>query len=88
MHAVEDIGAVVDWLTERCDFRADAKSSLVVLHNRNDMTNLFRASNWVSSSQDSIVSKKSPPVPAYSCPCPNQSGFPDRRPQKVLSRSA
>ena len=54
-HAVEDIGAVVDWLTERCDFRADAKSSLAVLHNRNDMTNLFRASNWVSSSQDSIV---------------------------------
>ena len=56
-HAVEDIGAVVDWLTERCDFRADAKSNLAVLHNRNDMTNLFRASNWVSSSQDSIVSR-------------------------------
>ena len=37
-HAVEDIGAVVDWLTERCDFRADAKSSLAVLHNRNDIT--------------------------------------------------
>ena len=25
------------------------KSSLAVLHNRNDMTNLFRASNWVSA---------------------------------------
>ena len=57
-HAVEDIGAVVDWLTERCDFHADAKSSLAVLHNRNDMTNLFRASNWVSESQDSIVSRE------------------------------
>ena len=45
MHAVEDIGAVVDWLTERCEFQADAKSNLAVLHNRNDMTNLFRASN-------------------------------------------
>ena len=56
-HAVEDIGAVVDWLTERCDFHADAKSSLAVLHNRYDMTNLFRASNWVSESQDSIVSR-------------------------------
>ena len=56
-HAVEDIGAVVDWLSERCDFHADAKSSLAVLHNRNDMTNLFRASNWVSESQDSIVSR-------------------------------
>ena len=54
-HAVEDIGAVVEWLTERCDFHADAKSSLAVLHNRNDMTNLFRASNSVSESQDSIV---------------------------------
>ena len=29
-------------------FHADAKSSLAVLHNLNDMTNLFRASNWVS----------------------------------------
>ena len=57
IHAVEDIGAVVDWLTERCEFHADAKSNLVVLRNRNDMTNLFRASNWVSSSQDSIVSR-------------------------------
>ena len=45
-HAVQDIGAVVDWLTERCEFHADAKSNLAVLHNRNDMTNLFRASNW------------------------------------------
>ena len=34
----------------RCSFHADAKS-------RNDMTNLFRASNWVSESQDSIVSR-------------------------------
>ena len=54
-HAVEDIGAVLDWLTDRCVFHADAKSSLAVLHNRNDMTNLFRADNWVSDSQDSIV---------------------------------
>ena len=57
IHAVEDIGAVVDWLTERCEFQADAKSNLAVLHNRNDMTNLFRASNWVSSSHNSIVSR-------------------------------
>ena len=78
-HAVEDIGAVVDWLTERCDFRADAKSSLAVLHNRNDMTNLFRASNWVSASQDSIVSRGVTTCAgmSYSYPCPNQSWFPD-----------
>ena len=48
---------MVDWLLERCDFQPDAKSNLAVLHNRNDMTNLFRASNWVSSSNDSIVSR-------------------------------
>jgi len=54
-HAVEDIGAVVEWLSERCSFKADAKSSLAVLHNRNDMTTLFRASNWASESKDSIV---------------------------------
>ena len=57
IHAVEDIGAVVDWLLERCDFQPDAKSNLAVLHNRNDMTNLFRASSWVSSSNNSIVSR-------------------------------
>jgi len=56
-HAVEDIGAVVEWLTERCSFQTDAKSNLAVLHNRNDMTNLFHASNWVSESKDSIVSR-------------------------------
>ena len=37
MHAIEDIGAVVEWLTKRCQFQADAKSNLAVLHNRNDM---------------------------------------------------
>ena len=57
IHAVEDVGAVVDWLTGQFEFHADAKSNLAVLHNRNDMTNLFRASNWVTSSQDAIVSK-------------------------------
>ena len=59
---VEDIGAVVDWLTERCEFQADAKSNLAVLHNRNDMTNLFRASNWESSSHDSMFPGGSPLV--------------------------
>ena len=49
IHAVEDIGAVVDWLTERCEFQADAKSNLAVLHNRNDMTNLPTA--WCPSRQ-------------------------------------
>ena len=33
-HAVEDIGAVVEWLAERCSFQADAKSSLSILVNQ------------------------------------------------------
>ena len=45
IHAVENIGAVVGF-TER-SFKVDAKSSLAVLHNRNDMITLFRAGNWV-----------------------------------------
>ena len=100
-HAVEDIGAVVDWLTERCEFRADAKSNLAVLRNRNDMTNLFRASNWVFSSQDQQLGLFFPRLhclqrghhlcrhdSSYGYPCPNQSWLPDGRPQKVLSCSA
>ena len=48
MHAVGDIGAVVEWLSAAKEFHADAKSSLAVLHNRNEMVNLFRASSWVT----------------------------------------
>ena len=54
-------------MAERCDFHADAKSSLTVLHNRNDMTNLFRASNWVTGSlnpKTPLSPERSPPVPA------------------------
>ena len=63
-HAVEDIGAVVEWLTECCDFHADAKSSLAVLHNRNDMTNLFRASNGSVNPKTPLPPEGSPHVPA------------------------
>ena len=63
-HAVEDIGAVVDWLTERCVFHADAKSSLAVLHNRNDMTNLFRPAIWSLNPKTPLSPEGSPPVPA------------------------
>ena len=83
IHAVEDIGAVVDWLLERCDFQPDAKSNLAVLHNRNDMTNLFRASNWVSSSNDSIHHLCWNDGP-YGPSCPNESGVSNRRSQEVL----
>ena len=46
--------------------KVDAKSSLAVLHDSNDMTNLFRASNWASESKDSIVSREvSPPDESF-----------------------
>ena len=57
MHAVGDIGAVVEWLSAAKEFHADAKSSLAVLHNRNEMVNLFRASSWVTESRDAVVSR-------------------------------
>ena len=60
---------------ERCDFRADAKSCLAILHNRNDMTNLFRASNWVFDFKDYMSPKRSHHLcrhdSPYSHPCPN-----------------
>ena len=68
IHAVEDIGAVVDWLTERCEFQADAKS------------NLFRASklgilfSWLHCFQRGhhLCWNDGPYRPS----CPNQSGIP------------
>ena len=36
LHAVVDIGAVVDWLRFQFTYSRDAKSSLAVLHNQND----------------------------------------------------
>ena len=55
---LKTLGRCVDWLLERCNFQSDAKSNLALLHNCNDMTNLFHVSNWVSSSNDSIVSRE------------------------------
>ena len=57
MHAVGDIGVIVDWLCERQNFAADARSCLAVLHNQNRMVNDFRSSSWVTESKDSIVSR-------------------------------
>ena len=40
-HAVGDIGAVIEWLSDLQTFQADAKSSLAVLHNRNTICSDF-----------------------------------------------
>ena len=55
LHAVVDIGTVVDWLCERHTFSRDAKSSLAVLHNQNKMVDHFKASCWVSEAQGAVV---------------------------------
>ena len=57
LHAVVDIGAVVDWLRFQFTYFRDAKSSLAVLHNQNDMVTHFRASSWVSEAQGAVVSR-------------------------------
>ena len=38
-------------------FSRDAKSSLAVLHNQNDMVTHFKASSWVSEAQGAVVSR-------------------------------
>ena len=57
LHAVVDVGAVVDWLQFQFKFFRDAKSSLAVLHNQNDMVTHFKASSWVSEAQGAVVSR-------------------------------
>ena len=36
---------------------SDVMSNLSVLHNQNKMVDLFRHSNWVTESQDQVVSR-------------------------------
>ena len=51
LHAVVDIDAVVDSCSSNLLPSRDAKSSLAVLHNQNDMVTHFKASSWVSEAQ-------------------------------------
>ena len=57
LHAVVDVGAVVDWLQLQFKFFRDAKSSLAVLQHQNDMVTHFKASSWVSEAQGAVVSR-------------------------------
>ena len=47
MHAVSDIGALVEWLQERIAFGQDSTENLAVLHNQNHMVHEFGLSAWV-----------------------------------------
>ena len=55
LHAVVDVGAVLYCLQSQ--FCRDAKSSLAVLQNQNDMVTHFKASSWVSEAQGAVVSR-------------------------------
>ena len=37
MHAVSDVGALVEWLQDHISFGHESKDNLAVLHNQNDM---------------------------------------------------
>ena len=50
MHAVSDIGAMVDWLQEHVSLGTESKDNLALLHNQNDMVRDFGMSAWVTQS--------------------------------------
>ena len=51
---------LAQWLigcNSKLTYLRDAKSSLAVLHNQNDMVTHFKASSWVSEAQGAVVSR-------------------------------
>ena len=57
MHAVSDVGAMVEWLQDHICFGHESKDNLAVLHNQNDMVRGFGMSAWVSQSQQKVISR-------------------------------
>ena len=57
MHAVRDVGAMVEWLQEHVVFGRESKDNLAVLHNQNEMVRGFGMSAWVSQSQKQVISR-------------------------------
>ena len=57
MHAVSDIGALVEWLQENIAFGQDSIENLAVLHNQNHMVHEFGLSAWVSQSKRQVISR-------------------------------
>ena len=54
MHAVSDIGALVEW---HITFGHDSANNLAVLHNQSHMVREFGMSAWVSQSKKQIISR-------------------------------
>ena len=57
MHAVSDIGALVEWLQANIEFGHDSANNLAVLHNQNRMVDDFGLSAWVTQSKRQVISR-------------------------------
>ncbi len=57
MHAVSDIGALVEWLQDHITVGHDSANNLAVLHNQNHMVREFGMSAWVSQSNKQVISR-------------------------------
>ena len=57
MHAVSDIGALVEWLQDHITFGHDSADNLAVLHNQNHMVREFGMSAWVAQSNKQVISR-------------------------------
>ena len=57
MHAVSEIGALVEWLQDHVTFGHDSANNLAVLHNQNHMVREFGMSAWVSQSNKQVISR-------------------------------
>ena len=57
MHAVSDLGALVEWLQANIEFGHDSANNLAVLHNQNRMVDDFGLSAWVTQSKGQVISR-------------------------------
>ena len=57
MHAVSDLGALVEWLQANIEFGHDSANNLAVLHNQNRMVDNFGLSAWVTQSKGQVISR-------------------------------
>ena len=62
MHAVSDVGALVEWLQEHIVFGQNSADNLAVLHNQNHMVHEFGLSAWVTQSGGKLSRVASLPV--------------------------
>ena len=61
MHAVSDIGALVEWLQANIAIGHDSTDNLAVLHSQNHMVQEFGLSAWVAQSKRKVISRSVTP---------------------------